>query len=197
MLPLVQKLRRRLLETLFVGCVACFSFAAYGLLQPPPERGVVASLRNSNFPDTYIDRIDVDLTSPHHYVRLRWAGQLKNEQETGPFRSSPGAGCGDNGCGDPIESNCEGSNCTPIGTRKVEGHREHLESDPSCRYVTLIDGRRAIGFHSHDIVPSWPSSQGCVRLAPEPARLIYDNSIVGKTEIVIAGTWTNPDRNGR
>ena len=190
---LMREVRSHWLEIVFFGCVGCLCFAASGLFQPSVERGVVANLRNSDFPDTYIERIDVDLASPYHYVRLEWSGPLKDKQDAGPFRSSPGAGWGDNDCSDPVESNCPGSNCTPIGSRKVEGHLEHLESSPTCRYVTLIDGRRAIGFHAHDIVPPYPSSQGCIRLDPEPARLIYDNSIAGKTEIVIGGKWTNPD----
>jgi hypothetical protein len=69
-----------------------------------------------------------------------------------------------------------------------------LQDNPQFRYVTLIDARRVIGFHAHPSLPPFPASQGCVRLEPYAARLIHDNSIKGKTEIVIDGTWMNPGR---
>jgi hypothetical protein len=43
-------------------------------------------------------------------------------------------------------------------------------------------------------VEPYPASKGCVRLEPFAARLIHDNSIEGVTEIVIDGTWTNPNK---
>ena len=69
---------------------------------------------------------------------------------------------------------------------------DHLKDHAESRYVTLIDARRKIGFHSSGQIPPYPASQGCVRLEPYAARLIHDNSIVRKTEILIDGTWTNP-----
>ena len=184
------------LELTLLVCLANLSWALYGTL-PAADPSVVPSLRNANFPETYISRIHLDLTSPNHFVELTWDGPQAGAQDRGPFRSCPGRGWGDNNCGDPVESNCHGSNCTPIGLRKVEGHQEHLESSPTYRYVTLIDGRRAIGFHAHDSLPPYPDSQGCVRLEPAAARLIYDNSIARKTEILVDGTWTNPSSDDR
>src|SRR5688500_14327625 len=49
-------------------------------------------LRNSGFPGTYIKEIVVSLNDPDHWVTLKWTGPKAGEQETGPFRSSPGAG---------------------------------------------------------------------------------------------------------
>jgi hypothetical protein len=74
----------------------------------------------------------------------------------------------------------------------VEGFSDCLQDTPGHRYVTWIDVRRSIGFHSSSQIPSVPASHGCVRLEPYVARLIHDNSIQGVTEILIDGTWSNP-----
>ena len=49
-------------------------------------------LRNTDFPNTYIKEISVQLDDPDHSVTLTWTGPQAAAQETGPFRSSPGAG---------------------------------------------------------------------------------------------------------
>jgi len=185
-------LTRRWLEGALVVCVAHLGWLGYSAAFPRvPD--VVPSQRNSDFPNTNIGSIHLDLTSPNHWVRLTWVGPEADEQDVGPFRSSPGAGWGNNDCNDPIESNCPDSKCTPKGMRMVEGFMDHLKDTPGFRYVTLIDARRRLGFHACNTVPRVPASAGCVRLEPYAARLIHDNSIVGKTEIVIDGTWTNPN----
>ena len=111
-------------------------------------------------------------------------------QDRGPFHSSPGAGWGTNDCNDPIESNCPDSRCSPKGLRKVEGFGDFLTDHPESTHVTFIDSQRRIGFHSATDVPSYPASQGCVRLELYAAKLIHDNSVAGTTEILIDGTWT-------
>lgn len=184
-------LKRYRLEVALSLCIANLAwllYAATTYLSP----GEIQSQRNRDFPNTYISRIKLDLTSPHQYVTLVWSGPQNGRQATGPFHSSVGAGWGTNNCNDPIESNCPDSRCTPKGVRKVEGFAEYLKDHPESRYVTFIDVQRRIGFHSSPIVPSYPASAGCVRLEPYAARLIHDNSIEGVTEIVIDGTWTNP-----
>jgi len=196
MRTLAQFVRRWGLELALVACAAHLGWLVYAAAYPN-EPGMVASQRNSGFPDTYIGRIHLELTSPNHYVTLTWAGPDTARQDAGPFPSSPGAGWGTNDCNDSVESNCPDSRCTPKGMRKVEGFTDHLEDTPQHRYVTWIDKRRAIGFHSCMWVERYPASAGCVRLEPHAARLIYDNSIVGKTEIVIDGTWTNPNVRSR
>lgn len=152
----------------------------------------IQCLQNPDFPNTYIARIHLDLTSPNHHVRLTWAGPDAAQQDVGPFRSSPGAGWGTNDCNDLVESNCPNSQCTPKGLRKVEGLRDHMQDNPQLRYVTFIDRKRAVGFHSHPSVPPYPASRGCVRLESYAARLIHDNSIVGISVILIDGTWASP-----
>ena len=188
---LLRFVKRWGLVVALVICVANLGWILYGAttaLRP----GEVRSLRVIDFPNTYIDRIHLDLTSPNQFVTLTWTGPSAAAQETGPFHSSPGIGWGTNDCNDPVESNCPGSNCTPKGLRKIEGFADHLKDEPQFRYVTYIDARRSIGFHSCPAVETYPASHGCVRLEPYAARLIHDNSIVGKTEILIDGTWTPP-----
>ncbi len=189
---LVQFVRRRVLEIALVACAAHLGWLVYAAANPE-EPGVVPSQRNSDFPSTHIGCIHLDLTSPSQYVRLTWVGPEALSQEAGPFRSSTGAGWGTNDCNDSVESNCHDSRCTPKGLRKVEGFRDHLKDTPQHQYVTWIDKRRAIGFHSCPSLEPIPASAGCVRLEPYAARLIHDNSIVGVTEILIDGTWTNPN----
>ncbi len=150
------------------------------------------SLRSADFPRTFIDTIHLDLTSPHHWVTLTWKGPAADRHEQGPFHSSPGKGLGDNDCDDVAESNRYGSNCTPKGTTLVEGFSKTLPSTPSGRYVTWISRIRAVGFHSSSNLPGYPASQGCVRLDAHAAQLIYDNSVVGQTKIIVDGTWTPP-----
>jgi hypothetical protein len=186
-----QFVRRCYLEIALLACIAHLAWLVYAATSSD-DPGDIPCLRNDGFPDTHIGRIHLDLTSPHHWVRLAWVGPQAADQNGGPFRSSPGAGGGDNDCNHAVESNCPNSLCTPKGTRTVEGFMDHLRDKPEYRYVTLIDARRAIGFHAHPSVPPYPASQGCVRLEPYAARLIHDNSIEGVTEIVVDGTWTNP-----
>ena len=77
------------------------------------------SLRNSDFPNTYIDQISVQLDDPDHSVTLTWTGPQAAAQEIGPFRSSPGAGLKGFNCDDATTSRRSGSKCTPKGTFKV------------------------------------------------------------------------------
>lgn len=191
MAPVLQFVGRRALEIALVVCAAHLGWLVYAAANPE-EPGILPSHRIRDFPNTYIGRIHLDLTSPNHWVRLTWVGSEAAGQDIGPFHSSPGAGWGTNDCNDPVESNCLDSRCTPKGLRKVEGFEDHLKDTPRHRYVTWIDIRRAIGFHSSSTIPQIPASAGCVRVEPYAARLIHDNSIVGKTEILIDGTWTNP-----
>jgi len=190
-----QFVRRYWLEAALGVCVAHLGWLVYAVAYPDMP-SVVPSQRNGGFPSTYISRIHLDLTSPNHFVRLTWKGPNANVQDAGPFSSSPGAGAGTNNCNDPVESNCPNSLCTPKGLRTVEGFADFLKDSPQHRYVTWIDRRRAIGFHSCSQVGRFPVSAGCVRLEPFAARLIHDNAIEGKTKILIDGTWKNPRERG-
>jgi hypothetical protein len=72
------------------------------VMQPAPAAAalVAAPLRNSDFPNTYIDQISVQLDDPDHSVTLTWTGPQAAAQEIGPFRSSPGAGLKGFNCDD-------------------------------------------------------------------------------------------------
>lgn len=166
--------------------------AADGDLQLTLEQTARAStsLRNADFPRTYIRRIDVDLTSSNHWVRLTWAGPQAASQESGPFHSSPGRGLGNNDCDDAAESNRNGSNCTPKGTFAVRGFSNSMETCSVCRFVTWFQIERGIAFHYYPDVPGYPASHGCVRLEDlDAAQLIHNNAKVGATEVIVDGNW--------
>jgi L,D-transpeptidase catalytic domain len=154
-----------------------------------------SSLRNSDFPNTYISQISVRLDDPDHSVALTWTGPQAAAQETGPFRSSPGAGLKGLNCDDTATSRRSGSKCTPKGTFVVSGFQGHLNSDSRATYVTWFVRARGIGLHYFPSVPKYSASHGCVRLESERvAQLIQSNSRVDLTNVVIDGTWTKPPK---
>jgi len=115
---------------------------------PAVARSVLAtaipshSQRNSDFPNTYIQTISVRLEDPNHPVTLTWSGPNASAQETGPFRSSPGAGLRGLNCDIVATSRRSGSNCTPKGTFTVTGFAPHLTAIPR-RQMSLGFSRRA------------------------------------------------------
>ncbi len=152
-------------------------------------------LRNAGFPSTYIKEIVVSLDDPDHWVTLKWTGPQAASQETGPFRSSPGAGNKGLNCDLGPTSRRSGSHCTPKGTRTVEGFARRLNSDSRAEYVTWFHRGRAIAFHYFPSVPKYAASHGCVRLeSKRTARLIQDNSRVDRTLVTVGGTWTKPPK---
>lgn len=151
--------------------------------------------RNSDFPRTFIEEISIRLEDPDHPVTLKWTGPNAAEQETGPFRSSPGAGVRGINCDNVATSRRSGSNCTPKGTFPVTGFAPQLPSHPEAKDVTWFVPARGIALHYYPSVPTFPASHGCVRLTPRRiAQLIRFNSRVGMTRVVVDGTWTKPAR---
>jgi hypothetical protein len=149
--------------------------------------------RNDDFPQTYIQQISVSLDDPDHSLTLTWTGPKADSQETGPFRTSPGAGLKGLNCDVEATSRRSGSKCTPKGTHPVQGFQRRLNSDSRATYVTWFVQRRGIALHYFPIVPEYAASHGCVRLeSVAVARLIQDNAIVDDTEVVVSGTWTKP-----
>jgi hypothetical protein len=148
------------------------------------------SLRNIDFPRTYISKIHVDLTGPYQWVTLTWSGPNARLQPTTQYHSSPGRGLGNNNCDDPAESCRADSNCTPKGTMHVQAFSNSMVTSPACRYVTWFDTKRAIALHYYPNVPNYPASHGCVRLDEYAAQLIHNNSKISETEVVIDGKWT-------
>jgi len=149
--------------------------------------------RNDGFPGTYIQRIDVSLDDPDHWVTLTWTGPKAASQEKGPFRSAPGAGKKGLNCDLGPTSRRSGSYCTPKGPRTVEGFARRLNSDARAEYVTWFHRGRGIAFHYFPSVPKVAASHGCVRLeSKRVARLIQENARVDLTKVVVGGTWTKP-----
>ena len=151
--------------------------------------------RNDDFPQTYIQQISVSLDDPDHSLTLTWTGPKADSQETGPFRTSPGAGLKGLNCDDDATSRVSGSKCTPKGTRSVEGFARRLNSDSRATYVTWFMQSRGIALHYFPSVPEYAASHGCVRVElVDVARLIQDNSLVDNTQVLVSGTWTKPPK---
>jgi hypothetical protein len=145
--------------------------------------------------ETYIQEISVSLDDPDHWLTLTWTGPNADSQETGPFRTSPGAGLRGLNCDDEATSRRSGSKCTPKGTYPVQGFQRRLNSDSRATYVTWFMQRRGVALHYFPIVPEYAASHGCVRIESEDvARLIQNNSRVDETQVVVSGTWTKPPR---
>ena len=144
---------------------------------------------------TYIQEISVSLDDPDHWLTLTWTGPNADSQETGPFRTSPGAGLRGLNCDDEATSRRSGSKCTPKGTYPVQGFQRRLNSDSRATYVTWFMQRRGVALHYFPIVPEYAASHGCVRIESEDvARLIQNNSRVDETQVVVSGTWTKPSK---
>jgi hypothetical protein len=149
--------------------------------------------RNGDFPNTYIQQISVRLEDPNHPVTLTWTGPNASAQETGPFRSSPGAGLRGLNCDNLATSLRSGSMCTPKGTFTVTGFAPYLNSHPVATDVTWFVPARGVALHYFPSVPRYAGSHGCVRLeSRRVAQLIQNNSLAGITQIVVDGTWTKP-----
>jgi hypothetical protein len=160
----------------------------------PSTKASALPLRNKNYPDTHIAEILVSLDDPDHEVKLVWAGPQATEGQTGPFRSSPGAGLQGLNCDDVQTSHRDGSRCTPKGEFVVEGFAAHLNDDPRAKHVTWFVRKRGIGLHYYPEVPTHAASHGCVRLESlSVAQLIHDNSVSNLTKVIVSGTWTKPE----
>ena len=152
-----------------------------------------APMRNGNFPDTYIKEISVKLDDPDHPLTLKWTGPQAAAQDSGPFRSCPGAGMKGLSCDLVATSRRSGSKCTPKGTFAVSGFQSRLNSDSRATYVTWFVRARGIALHYFPSVPKYAASHGCVRIEKKSvAQLIQSNSRIGLTNVVIDGTWTKP-----
>ncbi len=137
--------------------------------EPPAPRkksgtAKAAALAGSRFPQTYIDQVDVSLNDPDHTMTLTWTGPDAASQETGPFRTSPGAGLRGLNCNDTATSRRSGTLCTPKGTFIVEGFASRLNSDSRATYVTWFVRRRGIALH---YFPSCPTGPGVAWLRPD------------------------------
>ena len=201
------KIARQSAKSNTVAAIEAFqkrsSISIDGLIEPGGETwqallqaaGGTYPLRNADFPQTYIQEISVDLDDPDHWLTLTWTGPNADSQETGPFRTSPGAGLRGLNCDEEATSRRSGSKCTPKGTYPVEGFQRRLNSDSRATYVTWFMQRRGIALHYFPTVPEYAASHGCVRIESEDvARLIQNNSRVDETQVVVSGSWTKPSK---
>ena len=184
----------RKLEALDAGKPA-FKVSREKALASQPLASASHPFRNNDFPQTYIQQVSVRLDDPDHPLTLTWTGPNAGSQETGPFRTSPGAGLIGLNCDNDATSRRSGSKCTPKGTYLVQGFQGRLNSDSRATYVTWFKQSRGIALHYFPIVPKYAASHGCVRIqSVNVARLIQDNSLVGDTQVVVSGTWTKPPK---
>jgi peptidoglycan hydrolase-like protein with peptidoglycan-binding domain len=171
-----------------------------GIIEPdgPTWRALLqaaGSSENGDVTETYIKQISVSLDDPDHWLTLTWTGPNADSQETGPFRTSPGAGLRGLNCDDEATSRRSGSKCTPKGTYPVQGFQRRLNSDSRATYVTWFMQSRGIALHYFPSVPEYAASHGCVRIeSEEVAQLIQHNSRVNETQVVVNGTWTKPPK---
>ena len=169
--------------------------AAEPFVSGKKARADLARTEESRFPQTYIDQVHVSLDNPDHPMTLTWKGPDAASQETGPFRTSPGAGLRGLNCNDAATSRRSGTLCTPKGTCIVEGFASRLNSDSRATFVTWFVRRRGIALHYFPSVPQVPASHGCVRIQEKRiAKLIHDNARAGVTKVVVDGTWTKPPK---
>lgn len=150
-------------------------------------------LRNSNFPHTHIKQISISLNDPDHWMTLSWTGPQAASQETGPFRTSPGAGMKGLNCDNVVTSRRSGTKCTPKGTLTVSGFQQRLNSDSRATFVTWFMRARGIALHYFPSVPNYAASHGCVRIeSKRVAQLIQENARINLTKVTVDGTWTKP-----
>jgi hypothetical protein len=115
-----------------------FNISVGGLIEPGGQTwqallqagGPVADpshpFQNDDFPQTYIQQISVSLDDPDHSLTLSWTGPKADSRDTGPFRTSPGAGLKGLNCDNDATSRRSGSKCTPKGTYPVQASNEGL-----------------------------------------------------------------------
>lgn len=152
--------------------------------------GFDLKMRNPDFPQTRIETVYIDLSSPTNGVHLKWTGPHASEGPVGPWCLTPGRGSEGKDCDSVEDSNALDSLCTPKGAFLVAGFADHLEQTPICRYATwILHAPRYVAIHSHVELPTVPASSGCVRMPYEAAKLIHNNSLVGVTVVSIGGTW--------
>ena len=134
---------------------------------------------------TYISKVIVDLWKQE--VTLEWMGPDAAAQEKGPFHCTPGEGISGVDCDNPVTSQRSGTNCTPKGEFKVIRHEDYFSEFPKAKWVTRFqDDSRGIALHYYPIVPEYPDSKGCVRIASlGVARRIHDNTKSGKSIISV------------
>ncbi len=137
--------------------------------------------------ETYISKVKVDLWKQQ--ITLEWIGSQAATQPKGPFHCAPGRGIDGLSCDDIVTSQSVNTFCTPKGDWKVIGHLRYFEAHPEAKWVTLFQNpHRGIGLHYYPVVPQYPASDGCVRIANcAIARQIWEKTKTNITIISVEG----------
>ncbi len=134
---------------------------------------------------SYISKVIVDLWKQE--VTLVWTGSNAATQNKGPFHCTPGEGISGVNCDNVTTSQKSGTNCTPKGDFTVIRHERRFSEFPDAEWVTRFqDDYRGIAVHYYPIVPKYPDSNGCVRIANlEAAKLIHDYTKPGQSIVSV------------
>ena len=110
--------------------------------------------RNDDFPQTYIQQISVSLDDPDHSLTLTWTGPKADSQETGPFRTSPGAGLKGLNCDNDSTSRRSGSKCTRKERVQWKAFNEDLTANLVLRTLRGLCKAEALRFIISQVCPS-------------------------------------------
>lgn len=145
------------------------------------------SQTNPRFPNTFISRVNVNLTRQD--LSIVWSPSIPAMHRGLPVRIpiSSGAGlCSLADCNNTGRSTTPRSACTPIGTFSVNNVSDcTLSGHSGARFPTRFS-RSGIAIHAGGGLGS-PRSHGCVRTQLNVAQIIQENSIVGRTNISVSG----------
>jgi len=137
--------------------------------------------------NTYLSKVSVDLWK--QAITLEWSGADTAHQPRGPFHCSPGKGLPGISCEHAPTSRRANTNCTPKGEWTVLGYQRRFVAYPEAEWVTQFQSlERGIAFHYYPVVPHYPDSHGCIRVADyDIAKLIYNKTEPLKTKVVVHG----------
>jgi len=160
------------------------------------------STQVSDFPQTYIKKVSIDLGLYENGMKIHWNRSTKETRALpSSFNISPGAGLCNLCCDDRKTSQDEGSLCTPKGNSEITRNACELGNTSwakNASYFESGDSRGGIAIHSgyKGHVPSFPASHGCVRTTNEGSAVVHDNSSASAyrkdpepTKVKVSGTW--------
>ena len=146
------------------------------------------SQEHPGFDTTHIGQITVNLDNQSNGLRLTWE-PAGTKAPSGPFPFTPGAGLCCNDCDNKDVSQTKDTLCTPKGGpfKVFNASKCHLDDHEDATNPTYFQ-RAGIAIHTGNLFDV-PRSHGCVRTTKEASALIQDNVKVGKTEVVVTGTF--------
>ena len=161
-----------------------------------------ANTQVSDFPNTYIEKVSIDLGNHTDGMQIHWNRQTAETRAlASSFDISPGAGLCSLCCDDTATSQTGDSLCTPKGNSEINRYACQLSSTAwakNASFFELGDSRSGIAIHSgyEGHVPSFPASHGCVRTTNQGSAVVWDNSSARAiredpppTKVEVSGTW--------